>query len=126
MRKEAQETIDLMKSRIGGKKAATASEGDKQTELWCRLVIIRFNPKVELEDQLNGIAAHLSDPEPSVKVQALGILGLLAENAAPKLQDVVKVLDGGGLAESRCCPPHQASRAQLRPYTPSGRSGGKP
>ncbi|HEV3440037.1 MAG TPA: HEAT repeat domain-containing protein [Gemmata sp.] len=98
--KEAQETIDLLKSRIGGKKAATASETDKQIELWCRLVIIRFNPKVELDDQLNGIAAHLSDPEPSVKVQALAILGLLAENAAPKLQDVVKVLDGGGLAES--------------------------
>jgi HEAT repeat protein len=98
--KEAQETIDLLKSRIGGKKAATASETDKQIELWCRLVIIRFNPKVELEDQLNGIAAHLSDPEPSVKVQALGILGLLTENAAPKLQDVVKALDGGGLAET--------------------------
>ncbi len=97
--KEAQETIDLLKSRIG-KKAATASEADKQIELWCRLVIVRFNPKVELDDQLNGIAAHLSDPEPSVKVQALAILGFLGENAAPKLRDVVKLLDGGGLAET--------------------------
>jgi HEAT repeat protein len=93
--KEAQETIELLKGRIGGKKAAIASEADKQIELWCRLVIIRFNPKVELEDQLNGIAAHLSDPEPSVKVQALSILSFLGENAAPKLQDVVKLLDGG-------------------------------
>jgi hypothetical protein len=96
----AQETINVLKSRIGGKKAATATETDKQIELWCRLVIIRFGVKEDLDEQLKGIVTHLSDPELSVKLQALEILSFLGENAIPALEVVLKLLDQKELAES--------------------------
>lgn len=98
--KAAQETIDIMKGRVGGKKSATASETEKQIELMCRLVIIRFGLGRELEEQMNGIAALLSDPDPAVKIQALRILSVLVENAAPKIPDVVKLLEPTGLPEN--------------------------
>jgi HEAT repeat protein len=78
--------LDEMKGRIGAMKGATASENDRQIELWCRLVIIKFGG--DLDEQLNAIAQHMTDKEIAVRLQAVEVLGLVGEAAAPKL-DVV-------------------------------------
>ncbi len=88
--KAGQEIVGLIKPRVTGTKPA---ETNKQAELWCRLVIIRFGGPDDIKDQLNGIAAHLSDADDTVKYHTLFALRLLSPLNEEKIQPVVNILN---------------------------------
>jgi HEAT repeat protein len=96
--KRAQDMVEVMKARLAPKKGSVATETDKHMELWYRFVIIRFGVKDDLEEQMTAIAHHLTDPEASVRIQALEILGRLGDLAAPKLEAIMKLLSDKELA----------------------------
>jgi HEAT repeat protein len=91
--KAANELMNAIKARIAPVKPGTtpgARETNKQGEMWCRLVVMRFSDQEdELKDQMAGIASHLSDPEPAVRIQALEVLSILRERADSKLDQVM-------------------------------------
>lgn len=83
-----------MKARIGNPKTKTpAQETDKQLEIWCRVVLMRFDPAEINEGHMDAIARHL-DPKGELgpKLQALQGLALFGEAAGKKVDDVVKLL----------------------------------
>jgi hypothetical protein len=94
--KDAAIIVQYLRARIGDPKAKPpkpALEKDKQVEIWCRLVIMRFDPKeVETAEHLDVFAGYIHDPAVGVKIQALQAMGLLGEAASKKLNEVVKLM----------------------------------
>jgi len=84
---------DAMRARIGQGKAKPV-ETDPQVEIWCRVVLMRFDEKEITDDNLKAIARHL-DPkgELGVKLQALQALALFGEMAGSQVDAVVQVVD---------------------------------
>ncbi len=82
-----------MRARVGTSKMKEPVETDKQIEIWCRVVLMRFDPK-ELQNvaHLNAIAKHIVSDEVGPQLQALQAFTLLGEKAGPKVDVVVEAL----------------------------------
>jgi HEAT repeat protein len=95
--KAADFVADAMRARLGigmGKTKTKEVEMDKQLEIWCRVVLMRFDPMKEINDEnLGAIARHCSAKDDGPKVQALQALAIFGEQAAPKVDSVVSTLD---------------------------------
>lgn len=93
--KAADFVAEAMRTRIGGGKSKAApAELDKQLEIWCRVVLMRFDPTHEINDEnLGAIARHCAAKDDGPKVQALQALAIFGEQAGPKVDAVVSVLD---------------------------------
>ncbi|MBA4066706.1 MAG: hypothetical protein C0501_23970 [Isosphaera sp.] len=92
--KGAGEVAENMRDRLGLGKKKVPVETDAQVEIWCRVVLMRFDPKELNDDNLKAISKHLVPTAPAgPKVQALQALGLFGEGSGPRLDDVIKVLD---------------------------------
>lgn len=92
--KNAEVIIKFMRARIGDPKLKQpAPEKDKQVEIWCRLVLMRFDPKEINDENLDAISRYLTGADNGVKLQALQALGLVGEGASKKLNDVLRLLD---------------------------------
>jgi hypothetical protein len=91
---KASDVADRMRHRVGLGKGKEPVETDKQLEIWCRVVLMRFDEK-ELagETHLNAIAEHLKVGADGPKLQALQALGLFGERAGSQIDKVVVVLD---------------------------------
>ncbi|MCI0699703.1 MAG: HEAT repeat domain-containing protein [Planctomycetia bacterium] len=94
--KDAAVITRSMRIRIGDPKTKPPTppkEKDNQVEIWCRLVLMRFDLSEVNEENLNAFAKHLSGADIGVKLQALQALGLMGEGAAKKLDEVIRVLN---------------------------------
>jgi hypothetical protein len=93
--KLARITADHMRERLGTVKSKTGTETDRQIEMWCRLILLRFDSKEEIDPHLALVVAHLNDTEQAVKLQAMQILTMLGPLAArgKTIDLVVKQLD---------------------------------
>jgi HEAT repeat protein len=67
-------------------------ERDKQVEIMARLVLMRFDTKEPSDEHLSAIAKYVNDTEVGPRLQALNVLGLLGQNGAKKIDDVVRAL----------------------------------
>jgi HEAT repeat protein len=94
--KSADFVAEAMRARIGGGKSKVV-ETDKQVEIWCRVVLMRFDPKEINDEQLSAIARHCLAKDAGPKIQALQALGLFGEQAGSKADAVVAVLDDDDL-----------------------------
>jgi len=90
-----------MRYRLGvgpGKAVAGGKEMDRQLEIWCRVVLMRFDEREITPQNLDEIGKHL-DPDPKAelgpKLQALQALALFGERAAGQLDNVLKVINDG-------------------------------
>lgn len=91
---EAKIVADNMRTRLGMNTAKKVPlETDKQAEIWCRLVLMRFDPKEINDDNLNALAQYLDpkNPDLGAKVQALQAIAILGEGGAKKIDDVIKL-----------------------------------
>jgi HEAT repeat protein len=68
-------------------------EKDKQLEIWCRVVLMRFDPTEINNANLAAIGEHIKDVELGPRLQALQALALFGEKSAPEIQVVVVALD---------------------------------
>ena len=93
---------DNMRARLGivkgklpaGKGPKEPPEPDKQLEIWCRVVLMRFDPKEITPANLGAIAKHINPKgELGPKLQGLQALALFGERADQQINDVVSVLD---------------------------------
>lgn len=84
---------DSMRARLGLGKGKLL-ETDRQIEIWCRVVLMRFDEKEITEDNLRAIARHL-DPKGELgpKLHALQALALFGEMAGSQVDAVVRMLD---------------------------------
>ncbi len=84
---------DAMRNRVGLGKGK-ALETDRQLEIWCRVVLMRFDEK-EINDVNLGAISRYIDPKGELgpKLQALQALALFGENAGSQVDAVVRVLD---------------------------------
>jgi hypothetical protein len=91
--KAAEYVADRMRARVGAAKAKEPVETDKQLEIWCRVVLMRFDPK-ELANpgHMTAIANHIGSEDLGPKLQALQALALFGEQAGGKIDDVMKAL----------------------------------
>lgn len=78
--------------KAGEKAGVGLIEKDKQVEIWCRLTLMRFDPKEVNDANLTGIARHIFSGERGPRLQALQALGIIGEAAGPKVDDVVRAL----------------------------------
>ena len=87
---------DSMRARLGVTKAKGPVETDKQLEIWCRVVLMRFDPKELNEQNLAAIARHV-DPKGDLgpSLQALQALALFGEAAGKQVDAVVRALPTG-------------------------------
>jgi hypothetical protein len=86
----AKVVADNMRTRLGyGTAKKTSLETDKQLEIWCRVVLMRFDPKEITDEHLGAIAKHLDSTDIGAKLQALQGIALLGENGAKRIDDVV-------------------------------------
>jgi HEAT repeat protein len=91
--KAAEFVADRMRARIGTAKMKEPVEPDKQLEIWCRIVLMRFDPKEQANPaHLNAIARHVDSQELGPQLQALQALRMLGEQAGSKVDVVTKVL----------------------------------
>jgi hypothetical protein len=67
-------------------------ETDKQLEIWCRVVLMRFDPTEINNANLAEISKHIADAELGPRLQALQALSLFGEQAGERIQDVVPAL----------------------------------
>ena len=83
-----------MKSRLVVRKTSGIVESDKQLEIWCRVVLMRFDQKeLASEDHLNEITKNLeATSELGPKLQALQALVLFGERAGTQVDKVVPLL----------------------------------
>ncbi len=97
--KAADVVADAMRARLGITKSKVIPiETDKQAEIWCRVVLMRFDPVKEInDDNLGAIAKHCAAKIPGPRVQALQALGIFGEQAGSKVDAVVGVLDDDDL-----------------------------
>ncbi len=92
--KQADYVAEVMRTRIGTGKGKTKDiETDKQLEIWCRVVLMRYDPKEINDENLTAIARHCDAKDAGPKIQALQALGIFGEQAGGKVDAVVKVLD---------------------------------
>lgn len=79
----------------GVKEPKESPEPDKQLEIWCRVVLMRFDNKEITDANLTAIAKHIDPTKPEIgpRIQALQALAIFGERAASKLDDVMKTLD---------------------------------
>lgn len=96
--KAATYIADRMRDRLVTKSNGIV-EHDKQLEIWCRIVLMRFDQKeLEKEDHLNAISRNF-DPtihnDLGAKIQALQALALFGERAAKQVDKVVPLLSDG-------------------------------
>jgi hypothetical protein len=86
--------VGNMKSRLEVRKGHGIVEADKQLEIWCRVVLMRFDPKeLANEAHLNEITKNLSpNSELGPKLQALQALVLFGERAGTQVDKVVPLL----------------------------------
>lgn len=89
--KAADFVADAMRARVGKGKSKEV-EPDKQLEIWCRVVLMRFDPKEINDENLTAIARHCEAKDDGPKVQALQALAIFGEQAGPKVDAVVGVL----------------------------------
>jgi hypothetical protein len=97
--KDATFIADRMRDRLVVTKTNGIVEHDKQLEIWCRIVLMRFDQKeLEKEDHLNAISKNF-DPNSEgglgAKIQALQALALFGERAAKQVDKVVPLLSDG-------------------------------
>ncbi|VTT99283.1 hypothetical protein : [Gemmataceae bacterium] len=90
--KSADFVAEAMRNRLGKGKSKDL-EPDKQLEIWCRVVLMRFDPKEINDENLTAIARHCSAKDDGPKVQALQALAIFGEQAGGKVDAVVSVLD---------------------------------
>lgn len=80
-----------MRTRLGvGKR--TPLETDKQLEIWCRVVLMRFDPTEIGPTHLDAIAKHLDSTDLGPKLHALQGIGILGETGAKKIDEVLKLV----------------------------------
>ena len=86
--------VENMKSRLVVRKTLGIVETDKQLEIWCRVVLMRFDQKeLASEDHLNEITKNLAaTSELGPKLQALQALVLFGERAGTQVDKVVPLL----------------------------------
>ncbi|WP_439627345.1 HEAT repeat domain-containing protein [Gemmata sp.] len=89
--KSADFVADVMRARLGKGKTKDV-EPDKQLEIWCRVVLMRFDPKEINDENLTAIARHCEAKDDGPKVQALQALAIFGEQAGAKVDAVVGVL----------------------------------
>lgn len=90
----AKSVADFMRERLGLIKAkSVALEPDAQLQIWCRVVLMRFDPEEITDANLSAISRHTAAPEAGPKVQALQALALFGEQAGSQVDAVVRVLD---------------------------------
>jgi hypothetical protein len=84
---------EAMRARLGLGKSKPV-ETDRQIEIWCRVVLMRFDEKEITDENLKAVSRHL-DPkgEIGVKLQALQALTLFGEMAGSQADAVVRVID---------------------------------
>lgn len=92
--KAASVVADNMRARLGTSKTKGPVEADKQLEIWCRVVLMRFDEKEINSQNLGAIAKHI-DPKSELgpKLQGLAALALFGESAGKQIDAVVGVLD---------------------------------
>jgi hypothetical protein len=92
--KDAKFVADRMRDRLAVRKSGGVVESDKQLEIWCRVVLMRFDETELLEDtHLIAITKNLDQTsELGPKLQALQALALFGERAGSRVDDVVPVL----------------------------------
>lgn len=92
--KDAKYVADRMRERLAVTKTRGIVEHDKQLEIWCRVVLMRFDQKeLDSEEHLNAITKNLSDTsELGPKLQALQALALFGERAGTQVDKVVLLL----------------------------------
>ena len=88
---------EQMRARLGmGKLKGAGKETDAQLEIWCRVVLMRFDPKEIGPAHLGAIAKHL-DPNPRAeagpKLQALQALAIFGEKSKDQVDAVVKIVN---------------------------------
>jgi len=83
-----------MRKRLVVTKTRGIVEQDKQLEIWCRVVLMRFDQKeLDTEEHLNAIVKNLDDTsELGPKLQALQALALFGERAGTQVDKVVPLL----------------------------------
>jgi HEAT repeat protein len=88
---------DRMRERLVVTKTHGIVEHDKQLEIWCRIVLMRFDEKeLAKEDHLNAITTNFdAKSELGAKLQALQALALFGERAAKQVDKVVPLLSDG-------------------------------
>lgn len=90
---------ERMKERLGLTKSRGIIEHDKQLDIWCRIVLMRFDQKeLEKEDHLNAITKNFDSMNQSdlgAKIQALQALSLFGERAGTQVDKVVPLLSDG-------------------------------
>ena len=92
--KDAKYIADRMRERLVVRKGGGIVEADKQLEIWCRVVLMRFDEKELVnEDHLNAITKNLEDTSDlGPKLQALQALALFGERAGTQVDKVVPLL----------------------------------
>jgi hypothetical protein len=92
--KSATFVADRMRERLGMAKTKSPVESDIQLEIWCRVVLMRFDPKEINDSNLDAVAKHLEARDLGAKLQALQALSLFGEEAAKgkRLDMVLSVL----------------------------------
>jgi hypothetical protein len=89
----AKSVADVMRERLGIVKGKVAVEPDAQLQIWCRVVLMRFDPDEINDANLSAIARHTAAPDAGPKVQALQALALFGEQAGSQVDAVVRALD---------------------------------
>jgi HEAT repeat protein len=92
--KACKTVVESMKSRLVVRKSLGIVESDKQLEIWCRVVLMRFDQKeLANEEHLDEITKNLSPTsEIGPKLQALQALVLFGERAGSQVDKVVPLL----------------------------------
>ncbi|MCE9563611.1 MAG: hypothetical protein K8U57_16335 [Planctomycetes bacterium] len=90
--KAADFVAEAMRTRVH-KGMAKGAELDKQLEIWCRVVLMRFDPKEINDENFTAIARHCAAPDAGPKIQALQALNIFGEQAGSKVDAVVGVLE---------------------------------
>lgn len=68
-------------------------EPNKQVEIWARVVLMRFDPKDEVnKENLDGVAKYIKGSEYGPKIQGIAVLGLMGEIGARRIDDVIREL----------------------------------
>jgi HEAT repeat protein len=85
--------VAALRARITPTKSGKPPETEKPVEIWCRLALMRLDPKEVGDENLNAIARFLPDKDPVAKLQALTAFTLMGEVAAKRMKDVLRVLE---------------------------------
>ncbi len=85
---------DNMRTRlVMNPRAKSQPEQDKQVEIWCRVVLMRFDPKEINASNLEALSKHIVANELGPRLQALQAISLFGERAADRLDDILTALE---------------------------------